>query len=51
MPATGLSHGAPSFTGDPRLAFEAVQMALDEIAPTGGRNRVLKQASVCGLIG
>lgn len=36
MPATGLSRGAPSSAGDPRLAFEAVQMALDEIAPTGG---------------
>ncbi|MFS8086453.1 MAG: histidine kinase, partial [Acidobacteriota bacterium] len=41
MPATGLSRGLPSATGDPRLAFEAVQSALDRLGATRARSVLL----------
>jgi small ligand-binding sensory domain FIST len=41
MPATGLSRGAPSFAGDPRLAFEAVRIALDRLGATRAQSVLL----------
>jgi small ligand-binding sensory domain FIST len=41
MPATGLSRGLPSSVGDPRLAIEAVQIALDRLGATRARSVLL----------
>jgi small ligand-binding sensory domain FIST len=41
MPATGLSRGASSSAGDPRLAFEAVRSALDRLGATRAQSVLL----------
>ena len=41
MLATGLSRGAPATAGDPRLAFEAVKIALDRLGATRARSVLL----------